>query len=136
VVATKGKRLHTVHAIDGAGAKHRFSVDLLAMAGGWNPQVALAAHLGHKPAWRSDISAYAVGEMPVGLRAAGAADGIPGLGAVLASGHRAAVAVVEAMGGKTPKPCLRSPRIVPKRSARCGRAARAPARLSSIISMT
>ncbi|EGD57574.1 sarcosine oxidase subunit alpha family protein [Novosphingobium nitrogenifigens DSM 19370] len=103
VVATKGKRLHTVHAIDGAGAKHRFSVDLLAMAGGWNPQVALAAHLGHKPAWRSDISAYAVGEMPVGLRAAGAADSIPGLGAVLASGHRAAVAVVEAMGGKPPE---------------------------------
>ena len=98
VIAAKGSPLSRVEALDGAGRRHSFAADLLAVAGGWNPQVALAAHLGHKPVWREDIAAYALGEVPAGLAAAGAADGVYGLAGALASARRAAGEVVAALG--------------------------------------
>jgi methylglutamate dehydrogenase subunit C len=100
VVAAKGAPLRHVIARDAQGGQHRFAADLLAVAGGWNPQVGLAAHLGHKPVWREDIAAYALGqgpgERPRDLAVAGAADGALGLSAALASARRA---VVEAGAG-------------------------------------
>jgi len=98
LVAAKGSPLSRVIARDRAGRSHLFAADLLAVAGGWNPQVGLAAHLGHKPAWREDIAAYALGEVPAGLAAAGAADGVYGLAGVLASARRAALNAAQALG--------------------------------------
>jgi methylglutamate dehydrogenase subunit C len=89
VIAAQGRLLSRVTARGADGRVHHFAADLLAMAGGWNPQVQLAAHLGHKPVWRDAIAAYALGEAPPGLIAAGAADGAFALGAALASGQRA-----------------------------------------------
>jgi len=94
----KGSPLSRVIASDANGAVHTFAADLLAVAGGWNPQVALAAHLGDKPVWRDDIAAYALGTAPAGLSAAGAADGVFGLAGVLASAQAAAAEVVTALG--------------------------------------
>eukprot|EP01037_Dinobryon_pediforme_P014342 gene14342-14466_t len=99
IVAAKGSPLSRVIARDAAGASHTFSADLLAVAGGWNPQVALAAHLGHKPVWRQDIAAYALGTGPADLRAAGAADGVFGLAGTLASARAAAMDAIAALGG-------------------------------------
>jgi sarcosine oxidase subunit alpha len=105
VLSAHGSPLRAVVACDAGGQTHRFAADLLAVAGGWNPQVALAAHLGHKPAWRDDIAAYVVGEAPLGLSTAGAADGVYGLADTLASARRTAVAVAEALGKSiTPEP--------------------------------
>jgi sarcosine oxidase subunit alpha len=98
LVAAKGSPLSRVIAADSQGRQHGYAADLLAVAGGWNPQVALAAHLGHKPVWRGDIAAYALGEAPADLRAAGAADGMYGLAGVLASARQAAVKATAALG--------------------------------------
>jgi sarcosine oxidase subunit alpha len=105
LVSAKGSPLSRVIAIDGTGRSHSYAADLLAVAGGWNPQVALAAHLGHRPVWREDIAAYALGEAPAGLAVAGAADGVYGLAGALASARRAALAAAQALGKvMTPAP--------------------------------
>lgn len=98
LVAAKGSPLSSVIARDAAGHTRHFAADLLAVAGGWNPQVALAAHLGHKPAWRADIAAYVLGDAPDGLSAAGAAEGAFGLAGTLASARAAAVTAIAALG--------------------------------------
>ncbi|WP_420384389.1 sarcosine oxidase subunit alpha family protein [Novosphingobium sp.] len=94
----KGSPLSRVNARDSGGAEYTFAADLLAVAGGWNPQIALAAHLGDKPVWRDDIAAYALGTAPAGLSAAGAANGVYGLAGVLASARAAAGAIIAALG--------------------------------------
>jgi len=98
IIAAKGSPLTSIEARDGTGRTHRFAADLLAVAGGWNPQIALAAHLGHKPAWRADIAAYVPGDTPPGLDTAGAAEGRFGLGDILASGRRAAIDAAQTLG--------------------------------------
>ena len=97
LTAAKGSPLSRVIACDSQGVTHTFAADLLAVAGGWNPQVALAAHLGDKPVWRDDIAAYALGTAPAGLTAVGAADGVYGLAGVLASARAAVTDVVAAL---------------------------------------
>ena len=106
VIAARGSPLRQVIAQGSDGRICRFAADLLAMAGGWNPDIALAAHLGHKPRWREDIAAYGLGEAPAGLAAAGAADGIYGTAGVLASGRRAARQAAEALGRSATLPPL------------------------------
>jgi sarcosine oxidase subunit alpha len=105
LIAAKGSPLSRVQASDARGQMFSFDADLLAVAGGWNPQVALAAHLGHKPVWREDIAAYALGEAPADLAAAGAADCVYGLAQILTSARQAAGSVAEALGkSATPAP--------------------------------
>ena len=98
VLAAHGNPLARVTVSDASGAQHRFDADLLAVAGGWNPQIALASHLGHKPAWRADIAAYVLGETPSGLATAGAADGVYGLAETLTSARQAALEAMAALG--------------------------------------
>jgi len=106
VVAAKGSPLRAVIARDASGAAQRFAADLLAVAGGWNPQVALAGHLGHRPDWREGIAAYALGDGPADLAAVGAADGVYGLAGALASGRAAAQAAAQALGQSAALPPL------------------------------
>jgi sarcosine oxidase subunit alpha len=98
VLAASGSPLTSVVAGDASGRRYRFAADCLAVAGGWNPQIALAAHLGHKPEWRDDIAAYVVGEAPAGLACAGAAAGDYGLADTLGSARRAALDVIAGLG--------------------------------------
>ena len=98
LVAAKGSPLSQVIAADNQGRRHSYAADLLAVAGGWNPQVALAAHLGHKPVWREDIAAYALGAAPADVSAAGAADGVYGLAGAMASARAAVLKAAAALG--------------------------------------
>ena len=85
---------------DAEGRRGRIACDLLAMAGGWNPAIGLAAHLGHKPVWSDTIHAFVAGAMPPGLAAIGAAAGRFGLGDILASAHAAAAMLAGEAGAK------------------------------------
>ncbi len=71
----------------------RLSCDLLAMSGGWNPAVHLASHHGGRPVWHDALAAFVPGQMPPGMRAAGAAAGHVSTGGALRTGS-------EAGGGK------------------------------------
>jgi heterotetrameric sarcosine oxidase alpha subunit len=80
------------------GALRRFSVDLVAMAGGWNPAIGLGANLGAKPAWSEEIQNFLLADAPPGMVAAGAAAGRFQLGDALLDGTAKAEAVVSDLG--------------------------------------
>ncbi len=70
----------------------------LAMAGGWNPGVHISCHMGARPVWREDISAFVPVENAVpGLGAVGAANGDFSTHAALKAGAEVAA---EALGVK------------------------------------
>jgi len=98
VVATTGwKHLRRISVEDAKGKITRFNVDLLAVSGGWNPNIALTGHLGAKPVWSERIAAFVPPDMGKNTHVAGAAAGHLSLGAALSDGIRAASL---ATGGK------------------------------------
>ena len=75
--------------------------DCLAMSGGWNPTIHLTCHMNGRPRWSEDLAAFVPMEGAVpGLVAVGAANGSFSTHGALATGHAAALRVVEALGRK------------------------------------
>ena len=72
--------------------------DLLAMSGGWNPNVSLTCHLGARPQWDETLVAFRPSDLLPGMQVVGAATGDMTLGRCLASGHRAGEAIAEDLG--------------------------------------
>jgi sarcosine oxidase subunit alpha len=82
-----------------SGRRVEVAADLLAVAGGWNPSLGLATHLGGRPRWSDAIAAFVPGEsLPPGMRVAGAAAGELELGACLTGGARAGAEAAAAAG--------------------------------------
>ena len=96
--------LHAVDVIDASGGTHRVGADLLAMAGGWNPALALSTHLGGKPVWDDTASAFVPGELPQGMLVAGAARARFGLADALADGAQAGANAAASCGFDGPAP--------------------------------
>ena len=94
VVAVKGRGGVASIEIREGGRRSVLTCDALAVAGGWDPAVHLACHLGGRPAWRDDPGCF-VAEAGGGLWPAGAAAGDFDTAACLAGGARAAA---EALG--------------------------------------
>jgi glycine cleavage system aminomethyltransferase T/NADPH-dependent 2,4-dienoyl-CoA reductase/sulfur reductase-like enzyme len=69
-----GRALRAVEIVSPAG-RVKLSCDLLAMSGGWNPNLQLTSHLGGKPIWDERIAAFVPGDLPPGMAAVGAAAG-------------------------------------------------------------
>ena len=75
--------------------------DCLAMSGGWNPTIHLTCHMNGRPRWSEDLAAFVPMEGAVpGLVAVGAANGSMSTHGALATGHAAALKMVEALGRK------------------------------------
>lgn len=75
------------------------SADMLAISGGWSPNLALTTHLGARPQWREDIGIYVPGAGgPKGMSVVGAAAGSFGLVDALREGAAAGAAAAAAMG--------------------------------------
>ena len=96
VAGTDGRlELSGVDIVDGLGARHHVRADLLAMAGGWSPNVGLTCHLGGRPHWDAGVHAFVPGTLPPGMLVAGAAAGRFGLSEALehgaAQGREAAI---------------------------------------------
>ena len=53
----------------------RIDCDLVAISGGWSPALHLSSHLGHKPRWDAEQSAFLPGTLPPGMSAVGAVTG-------------------------------------------------------------
>lgn len=82
-VGARVKRTHGLMRVRGltvetsSNKRVRLSCDLVAMAGGWNPCVALATHLGGRPVWSETVGAFLPPErLPAGMQVAGAARAI------------------------------------------------------------
>jgi sarcosine oxidase subunit alpha len=96
--------VRAVEVIDASGGAHRIDADLVAMAGGWNPALALSTHLGGKPVWNEAASAFIPGELPQGMAVAGAARARFGLADALADGARAGAEAATSCGFDGPPP--------------------------------
>ena len=90
--------LRAIDILDAVGKHHRIATDMLAMAGGWTPAIGLACHLGSRPEWSEDASAFLVGDMPRGMNVAGGASGSIGLAHALDSGARRGAEAASACG--------------------------------------
>ena len=75
-----------------SGKTERLNCGALAVAGGWNPNVHMACHYRGRPVWSPEISAFVPsGDLPPGLRVAGAARGLLSTQAALRSGREEAI---------------------------------------------
>ncbi|HEX4152740.1 MAG TPA: sarcosine oxidase subunit alpha family protein [Steroidobacteraceae bacterium] len=98
VVGTAGWQRLSRITVRGGGRTAQFSVDLLAVSGGWNPNVALSTHLGGKPRWSAGLSAFVPGDLPRGMSVAGACGGAWALGDALREGAKAGAQAATAAG--------------------------------------
>jgi len=73
--ARGGRALRSLDVLDAMGDRKTFAVDALAVAGGWNPDIALSTHLGSSPAWSEPKAAFLAGDLPDGMSIAGASAG-------------------------------------------------------------
>jgi methylglutamate dehydrogenase subunit C len=93
VVRTFGKSLKAIEVRRFDGGVERIRVDLLGMAGGWNPNIGFANHLGKRPAWCDTLQAFRQDALPDGMKFAGAADGALSQSDAIASGEMAAESI-------------------------------------------
>jgi methylglutamate dehydrogenase subunit C len=97
--AAGGRGLTGVEVRDSAGERVRLSCDLLAVSNGWNPVLNLTCHLGTRPAWSEEISAFVPGSaLPPGMSVGGAAAGRFTLAEALADGGRLGAAAGQEAG--------------------------------------
>lgn len=57
------------------GAEVRLFCDLIAVSGGWNPNIQLTTHLGSKPLWNDQLHCFLPGALPPGMSLGGAVAG-------------------------------------------------------------
>ncbi len=84
----------------------KFNCDLIAMSGGWNPNIQLTTHLNGRPQWTANIAAFTAGPLPSGMTVIAAASGQFGLKSAIASGAQAGVAAAQDAGFKATMPQL------------------------------
>ena len=95
----RGKReLRAVSVRSADGQTSDLAVDLLAVSGGWNPNLGLTTHLGGRPEWSDALAAFIPGKAPPGMTPVGAARGSFALADVLREGIAAGSAAAEASG--------------------------------------
>jgi sarcosine oxidase subunit alpha len=101
IVDTRGRQgLHTVITKRGK----RLPADILALSGGWTPNVQLTCHHRNRPVWRDDIAAFVPGrDLPPGMICAGAVTGALTLADALREGAEAGAQVAEAVGRRAPR---------------------------------
>ncbi len=99
VVGSEGGR-HGVRAaiVETARGREILAADLIAVAGGFNPAIGIATHLGDKPVWSSNHAAFLAAESNRVGTLVGAASGEFGLDAALRGGHAAGVAAATELG--------------------------------------
>ena len=103
------KGIRGIDVRDEQGRTSRIATDALAVAGGWNPNVALSTHLGGRPSWSDAVSGYVPADLPRGMVAVGAAAGDFSLAGALRAGAQAGSEAARAAGFEAPPQSL--PRV-------------------------
>ena len=96
--ASGGYELRTVTVRQRDGRAQTLACDLLAVSGGWNPNLQLTTHLGGRPIWNDTIAAFVPGKLPPGILVAGGAAGRYDLNDAVADGQRAGTRSAELCG--------------------------------------
>lgn len=94
-IEVKGARVAPLGA---SGSKRSFACDAILVSGGWSPATHAGLHEGGTRRFANDTASFIADAQPPWRRAAGAANGAPDLGAVVAEGHRAGEAAARAAG--------------------------------------
>ncbi len=83
----------------------RVECDLIAVSGGWSPNLQLACHLGGKPVWNEQIAGFVPHNMPHGMSVVGAAAGVFTTREALQGGTQAGLAAARlcGFGGASPE---------------------------------
>ena len=81
-----------------AGGTRLHSVDLLAVAGGWSPNIQLQGHTGAPPVYDAELAGFLPGAGPAASRSAGAANGARGLAECLRQGGDAGCEAARLLG--------------------------------------
>ncbi|PRY26030.1 sarcosine oxidase subunit alpha [Aliiruegeria haliotis] len=103
VVGTRGRTSLRQVRVEANGTLRRVDADVLAVSGGWNPSLHLTCHMGGRPKWDANLSAFVPRDDAVpGLIAAGAARGVFDTSGCLADGLRAAAVALERLGHVAP----------------------------------
>jgi sarcosine oxidase subunit alpha len=102
--ATGGRQLKGVVVRDENGVETEIACDLLAVSNGWNPTIHLTCHLGGKPAWNEELSAFVPGSLPKDMAVAGAAAGRLSLAEALQDGARLGAEAASDLGFAAPVP--------------------------------
>ena len=101
VIDANGARgLRRITVREHAGQLSDVQTDMLAVSGGWNPNVALCTHLGGRPRWSESIAAFVPGEVPGGMVVVGAAAGAYSLAEALRQGTAAGAEAAQATGSR------------------------------------
>ncbi|QOZ24340.1 sarcosine oxidase subunit alpha family protein [Bradyrhizobium sp. CCBAU 51753] len=99
VIDTRGgHELKTIVFRNGSNRTGELEVDLLAVSGGWNANLALATHLGNRPEWSDKVASFIPGKAPPGMAVVGAAAGHFTLSSALRDGIMAGTQAAETMG--------------------------------------
>ncbi len=99
VTGSRGRHGLRAIAVTGPGGTDWLACGVLGVAGGWNPNVQLAAHQRGRPVWNDERLAFVPGpDGPPGLRVAGAARGHGTTAAALLDGAAQAVAALADLG--------------------------------------
>jgi sarcosine oxidase subunit alpha len=84
-----------------SGAEVRLDCDLIAVSGGWNPNIQLTTHQGSKPQWNEKLQCFLAGTVPAGMSLAGASAGDFTLPKTLSAGAAAGSASGTASGSRS-----------------------------------
>ncbi|MBV9431514.1 MAG: sarcosine oxidase subunit alpha, partial [Hyphomicrobiales bacterium] len=117
-VVTRAIGGHAVRAVDireANGRTSRVACDLVAMSGGFSPNVHLATHLGGRPVWDETIAGFVPGDTPRAMTVAGAARGTYDLARCFAEGAKAGAQAADAAGFQT-RPAA-APQVDPQSAA-------------------
>ncbi len=87
--AIGGKRLTGATIRTHTGDRVQLDCDLIAMSGGYNPNIQLTTHTGGKPSWNDRLHCFLAGTYPPNMTVVGAAAGEFGLAKSLSSGAAA-----------------------------------------------
>lgn len=109
VIETHGARaLSAVTVRSGAGKIEKIPADLLAVSGGWNPNIALSTHLGGRPRWSTELSVFLPSNELQGAAIIGAASGSFTLADALRQGAAAGLEAAQSAGYQgTASPALK-----------------------------
>ncbi len=98
--AIGGKRVTGANVRTQGGDIVRLECDLIAMSGGWNPNIQLTTHTGGKPTWNDRLHCFLAGTYPPHMTLAGAVAGDFSLAKSLNGGAAAGSAAADGTGFK------------------------------------
>jgi len=96
--ALGGQRVTGARIVAAYGTSHTMGCDLIAVSGGFNPNLQVTTHLGGRPQWHENLAAFVPGALPKWMTVAGAANGVFSLASCLGDGAKAGHTAAAASG--------------------------------------